>query len=171
MRFRFRDDGANIYVSGFQFGGAPMRLLQMGMHGEIEIAVSQPIIDETISVLRKKFGWSDADVRDALLVMESAASKVAPAETLSVVPDDCDDDRIVECAAAARSNYLITSDKHLLKLGSYRGTRIVKPAEYPGGPPGQLMQGRSRSLFIHSSGAPISHEDTPKIPWNCPSTP
>jgi uncharacterized protein len=66
----------NIYVSAFEFGGGPMRLLQMGMDGEIEIAVSQLIIDETTRVLRLKFGWSDADLRDALLVMESCATKI-----------------------------------------------------------------------------------------------
>jgi len=38
----------NIYVSAFEFGGGPMRLLQMGMDGEVEGAVSQPIIDETV---------------------------------------------------------------------------------------------------------------------------
>jgi uncharacterized protein len=120
----------NIYVSAFEFGGGPMRLLQMGMDGDIEIAVSQPIIDETTRVLREKFGWSDADLQDALLVMETCAIKVTPVESLTVVPDDPDDDKIVECAAAARSDYLVTGDKHLLKLGSYRGTRIIKPAEF-----------------------------------------
>lgn len=49
----------NIYVSALEFGGSPMSLLQMGMDGEIEIAVSQPIIDETLRVLREKFGWRD----------------------------------------------------------------------------------------------------------------
>jgi hypothetical protein len=50
----------NIYVNAFEFGGGPMRLLQLGMDGEVEVAVSQPIIDETMRVLRIKFGWSDA---------------------------------------------------------------------------------------------------------------
>jgi uncharacterized protein len=35
-----------------------------------------------------------------------------------------------ECAAAAQADYLVTGDKHLLKLGSYRATRIVKAAEF-----------------------------------------
>jgi hypothetical protein len=47
-------------VSAFEFGGGPMRLLQIGMDGEVEVALSQPIIDETMRVLRIKFGWSDA---------------------------------------------------------------------------------------------------------------
>ena len=46
------------------------------------------------------------------------------------------DDKIVECAAAARSDYIVTGDKHLLMPSSYRGTRIAKAAEflalYPG---------------------------------------
>jgi hypothetical protein len=50
---------SNIYVSAFEFGGSPMRLLLMGMDGEVEVAVSQPIIDGTMRVLRIKFGWSD----------------------------------------------------------------------------------------------------------------
>ena len=107
-----------------------MRLLQMGMDGEVEVPVSQPIIDETMRVLRIKFGWSDTDLHDALLVMESCTTKVTPTEALNVVSDDPDDDRVLECAAAAQADYLVTGDKHLLKLGSYRATRIVKAAEF-----------------------------------------
>lgn len=47
-----------------------------------------------------------------------------------MVSDDPDDDRVLECAAAAQADYLLTGDKHLLKLGSYRATRIVKAAEF-----------------------------------------
>jgi uncharacterized protein len=119
-----------IYVSAFEFGGGPMHLLQMAMDGEVEVAVSQPIIDETMRVLRIKFGWSDTDLHDALLVMESCTAKVTPTEALNVVSDDPDDDRVLECAAAAQADYLVTGDKHLLKLGSYRATRIVKAAEF-----------------------------------------
>lgn len=44
---------------------------------------------------------------------------------------NADDNRILECAAAARSEFLVTGDKeHLLPLGSYHGTKIVTPAQY-----------------------------------------
>ena len=43
----------NVYVSAFQFGG--MRLLHMAVDGDIEIAVSEPIMGEVIRVLRDKF--------------------------------------------------------------------------------------------------------------------
>ena len=46
----------------------------------------------------------------------SFANHVMPAEALTVVRADPDDNRILECAAAARSDYLVTGDKHLLKM-------------------------------------------------------
>ena len=42
----------NIYLSAVEFGGAPLRLLHMAVDGEIEIAIWQPIINETQRVLR-----------------------------------------------------------------------------------------------------------------------
>jgi len=47
------------------------------------------------------------------------------------VKDDPDDDKIVECAATAGSDYLVTGDRHILKLGSHGKTKIVRPAEFP----------------------------------------
>jgi predicted nucleic acid-binding protein len=42
-----------------------------------------------------------------------------------------DDNRILECVAAAQAEFLVTGDKeHLLPLGSYRGTKIVTPAQF-----------------------------------------
>ncbi|MGO9261559.1 MAG: hypothetical protein ACLQU1_35435 [Bryobacteraceae bacterium] len=39
----------NIYVPAFQFGA--MRLLHMAVNGDLEIAVSPPIVEELIRVL------------------------------------------------------------------------------------------------------------------------
>ena len=47
-----------------------------------------------------------------------------------MVKDDPDDDKIVDCAATAGSDYLVTGDKAILKLGSHDRTRIVTAAEF-----------------------------------------
>jgi len=54
---RCADTRPNVYISALQFGGKPMQLLDMAINGEIEIAVSQPIITEVGRVLEKKFHW------------------------------------------------------------------------------------------------------------------
>jgi predicted nucleic acid-binding protein len=42
----------NIYISALEFGGTPLRLLHMAVDREIEIAISQPIIDEIRRIAR-----------------------------------------------------------------------------------------------------------------------
>jgi predicted nucleic acid-binding protein len=54
----------------------------------------------------------------------------APAQTLDVVKEDEPDNRILECAVQAASEFIVTADKDLLRLGSYAGTRIVTAADF-----------------------------------------
>lgn len=127
---------SNVYVSALNFGGEPLRLLNMARLGEIRLDVSAPVLDEVERVLCKKFRWAPADAKEIRAEIERFANVITPSESLTVVKADPDDDKIVECAAAARSDYIVTGDKHLLILRSYRGTRIAKAAEflalYPG---------------------------------------
>jgi predicted nucleic acid-binding protein len=53
-----------------------------------------------------------------------------PAQTVEVVEQDPDDNRILECAQAAASEYIVTGDQHLLSLGRFGKTRIIKAAEF-----------------------------------------
>lgn len=116
----------NIYVSALHFGGKPMQLLQMGLEGELDIAISQPILEETLRVLREKFGWSAADLRDAEAAISAATYRVAPTETLDVVLADATDNRIVECAVASSSETIVSGDRHLLALGQFRGISVLR---------------------------------------------
>jgi predicted nucleic acid-binding protein len=41
----------NLYVSALQFGGKPQTLLDMAQDGQIELALSDEILDETLRIL------------------------------------------------------------------------------------------------------------------------
>jgi len=62
--------------------------------------------------------------------MLSLGKKVAPSESLQVILEDPEDDRVLECAVTASSDYFITNDKDLLRLKEYAGIRIVTPAQF-----------------------------------------
>jgi len=47
-----------------------------------------------------------------------------------VIKEDPPDNRIVECVLTARAHYIVTGDKHLLKLGRYEKTKIVTAKEF-----------------------------------------
>ena len=53
-----------------------------------------------------------------------------PTHVLDVVPDDPDDNRVVECAVAAGSRFIVTGDGDLLRLGSYGNIQILNVAEF-----------------------------------------
>lgn len=118
----------NVYVSAFQFGG--MRLLHMAIDGDLEIAVSEPILGEVIRVLRDKFQWDGYRLQDARQQILGFAHLVAPKQTLDVVKEDEPDNRILECALAAGSQFLITADNDLLRLGTYEGISILRPGDF-----------------------------------------
>jgi uncharacterized protein len=49
---------SNIYISAVQFGGVPERFLNLARAGQIELAISAAILDETTRVLTDKFHWT-----------------------------------------------------------------------------------------------------------------
>jgi uncharacterized protein len=48
-----------------------------------------------------------------------AGFEVTTEAPLNVVKEDPDDDRILECAAEAKSDFIVSEDKHLLRLGHF----------------------------------------------------
>ena len=102
----------------------------MAVDGDIEIAVSQPIIDEVIRVRRDKFQWDGYRLQDAKRQILGLAGLVAPGQTLDVVKEDEPDNRILECAVEAGSDFIISADKDLLRLGSYGGAAILRAADF-----------------------------------------
>ena len=118
----------NVYGSAFHSG--TMRLLHMAVDGDIEIAASKPIIEEVIRVLREKFHWDGYRLHDAREQILGFARLVAPKQTLDVVKEDEPDNRILECAVEAGSDFIISADKDLLRLGSYAGAPIMRVADF-----------------------------------------
>ena len=120
----------NIYISAFKFGRRPMELLEMAARGEIEIAVSQAIIDETLSVLRDKFAFSRKRLDETRAVIEACTIMVTPTTKLNVIPEDESDNRILECALESGSDFIITGDNDLLRRSMFQKAQIVTLREY-----------------------------------------
>jgi uncharacterized protein len=121
----------NVYISGLRFGGAPERFLDLAAAGEFRLDISEPILQETLRVLRQKFHWNEEALREAEEDIRSYTRRVIPTETVEVITADPPDNRILECAAAAKSDYIVTGDtRHILPLGQYSGMPIVKPAAF-----------------------------------------
>ena len=110
--------------------GLSARLIGMARFGVFRLDVSDAILDEMVGVLRDKFNWDGYSLQDAREKIRRIANHVTPKRTLDGVKDDPDDNRILECAAEAGSDCIITEDKHLLRLGSFEGIRIQRASDF-----------------------------------------
>ncbi|MCS6304817.1 MAG: putative toxin-antitoxin system toxin component, PIN family [Nitrospira sp.] len=121
----------NIYISALLFGGPAETILSMARAGLIELSHSPAIERELQRILHDKFQWTKLQVQDALAELRTVSHRILPALRLSGIVQDDADHRILECALAARVDYLITGDKrHLQPLKQFRGITIVSPRTF-----------------------------------------
>lgn len=120
----------NVIVSALVFGGVPRGILELAEAGQCELFYSQPIQTEVRRVLTEKFDWPQAILQQALPVLWSMGTLVAPLITLNAVPADPDDNRILECAVEAQAHVVVSGDHHLLALKNYRSISIVTPRQF-----------------------------------------
>ena len=120
----------NIFISGLNYQGKPFEILSLARSGAIDLAISDRIMEEVKRVLDLKFHWPQEDIAFIEKRIASFSTHVEPIQTINAVKEDPTDNRILECAAAGGSEYLITGDRHLLKLGQFAGTKIVTAADF-----------------------------------------
>ena len=119
----------NIYISALNFGGIPERVLTLARDGHLDLAISDAILSEIVRVLTEKFRWAPGPLKNALIEIAAYSRRIEPQQKLDVITDDPTDNRILECAISAGSEYIVSGDSHLLRIGKYAGIPILRPAE------------------------------------------
>jgi putative PIN family toxin of toxin-antitoxin system len=104
-------------------------LIHRAIQKEIEIAISDAILQETIRVLREKFEWDPYELRALHDRLLKTCKLVEPKQKLTILADE-PDNRILECADGARSNYIITEDRVLLQVGQHAGAKLIRVADF-----------------------------------------
>jgi putative PIN family toxin of toxin-antitoxin system len=108
--------------------GYERSVLDLALSGKLRMFVSEAILREYESVLqRPKFRLKPFDVSRSLRLLRAAAKVVATYGELNVARDP-GDNRFLECAEAAKADYLVTGNKrHFPK--QWRQTLIVNARE------------------------------------------
>jgi putative PIN family toxin of toxin-antitoxin system len=93
--------------------------------------VSQPILDEYADVLsRPELKIRKGLRRQLLQLIKNRGNLVVPSRRLEVSRDP-DDNRFLECADAARADYLVTGNlRHFPRF--WKKTKIITPREFIG---------------------------------------
>ncbi|MBU2638119.1 MAG: putative toxin-antitoxin system toxin component, PIN family [Nanoarchaeota archaeon] len=120
----------NVLLSAYLWrDSVSKKLVSELLHYKAEIYTSPDIMVEFQRVLKKDFAFMDNEVIDAMTTVLSFARIVHPSVTVAVVKDDPTDGRIIECAIASNSTYILSYNKHLLKLKEYEGIKMLRPEE------------------------------------------
>ena len=116
----------NIYISAFVIpGGNAEKAYLQAIDGDFELCTSVAILTELARKLDEKFGWEKERIVQLITSISNFATVLKTTPWLKVLSDE-PDNRILECASKAEADFLITGDKHLLKLKHYENFKIVK---------------------------------------------
>ncbi|MBX7236486.1 MAG: putative toxin-antitoxin system toxin component, PIN family [Caldilineales bacterium] len=119
----------NVYISAALHGRQAEAALQLAAARQIVLLTSPTILAELERKLTSKLGWSENQVRLFIDTIRGVSDIVEPQQVLHVVPDDEDDNRIIECAVAGEAALIVTFDQDLLRLQSYETIGIISPRQ------------------------------------------
>lgn len=120
----------NVYISALMFGGLPGFLFDLALSQSFLPVISPALLDELDEKLQSKFEVSAEDAAIVRTKLQSVAEIVRPDLILHVIKEDPDDNRVLECAVKGKADYVVTGDRHLLKLGAHEGIPIVTVRQF-----------------------------------------
>jgi putative PIN family toxin of toxin-antitoxin system len=91
--------------------------------GEITQVLTYPKIKNVYTTL----GLQSEDLIEEVLKI---GKFVKVTTKIHVVEEHSADDKFIECAQSANADYIISGDKHLLKIAYYKQTKIISVSEF-----------------------------------------
>ncbi len=107
--------------------GSSYILVKRGIRKGFLVFISEDIFIEIRKVLLRDFNLNLQEIEDIIYAISLFTNIIKPYEKVNIVKDDPDDNPIIECALACGADYIITQDKHLLKLKEYKDIMIIHP--------------------------------------------
>ncbi|HCM38322.1 MAG: hypothetical protein UV61_C0022G0008 [Candidatus Gottesmanbacteria bacterium GW2011_GWB1_43_11] len=119
----------NILVSAIVYGGKPQYILNLVVEKKIQAVTSYILLAELLEALSKKFPLSTGDLDLVEIQIKQNFIITTPRSTLKVVRDDTDN-KVLEAAIEGNCTYIITGDRDLLDLVSYKNIKILTASEF-----------------------------------------
>ena len=115
--------------------GPPAQLLQAWKNHTYILITSRQIIEEIKKALHyprivKKYHLHEREIEALINLIEHEAIILPAPSKIHVIKEDPDDNKILACALEAKAQYIVSGDKHLLKLGRYKNISIVTAREF-----------------------------------------
>lgn len=121
----------NVLISGVLFGGHAREILRLASRGVLINFISPDILREVDNVLRRsKFGLRPDHVLEIITLFKDTFEIVIPSIRVQAIRSDSEDNHVIEAALAARAEFIISGDKHLLELREWQDIHLISPAVF-----------------------------------------
>ena len=126
---------ANVWVSALLWGGKPAEVIKAAETGKARLFVSEEIVREISRVLNypklRNVYEAEGLAREELVEEVLKVVKLfTVTRRVKVVVGHPADDKFIECALEAKADYIVSGDKHLLKVSGFKGIEVSKPREF-----------------------------------------
>lgn len=125
----------NTLISGLLWDGNEARVIEKAENKEIKLFISPELIEELEGVLKREKFCNRLEGKE--YTVDKAVSKIAliatlikPTRKINVIKEDPEDNRVLECAASAKVDIIVSGDSHLLDLKDYSGIDIITTSEF-----------------------------------------
>ena len=120
----------NVIVSALISNGKPRELLNLGIHGRFSLVVSEFILKEIETVMRRpKFNTSENETKRIVSAVMQSADMVRVESNFQVIENDPSDNMILNTAYDGRADFIATGDKALLHVKNFKEIRILSVSQ------------------------------------------
>lgn len=119
----------NILVSSL-WSGPPWQVVRLWRDRKLWLLISSAVLREYLSVLSRFVTSADLKAWAELLTDPARSIRVDPQETIDLITLDPPDNRFLECAIAGAADAIVSGDRHLLSLKSFRDIPILNPRAF-----------------------------------------
>jgi len=120
---------ANVIISGFATRGYSFDVIKDSIYKH-EVYYTQYLLTEIQETLSTKFSPSDSAIHFTVSIIKKYFIKGKTADTTEKLCRDPNDNQILADALINNIKILITGDKDLLELKTYKTVNIVSPKDY-----------------------------------------
>lgn len=120
----------NVIVSATISKGKPRELLDLGIKNRFSLVISEFILKETETVLRRpKFKTGEDEIQRVVLVVMQSGDMVRVESDFRAIVSDPSDNMILNTAYDGHADFVVTGDKALLRLKRFKKIRILSVSE------------------------------------------
>ncbi len=117
-----------LVASAYDELSASWQIIDAVIRGELTAVVSPRLRREYLQILRQAVRIRGHE--EQMQRFLDACLEVHPRGRRRHVPEDRQDDKVVDSALTGQADAIVSNDQHLLELDPYEGVRVLRPSQF-----------------------------------------